>query len=188
MNQIDTGKEPRFEKYRDYLLILARIELKQRLRERLDPSDLVQQTLLDAHTKRDQFRGENSAEAAGWLRQILARNLIDAYRRHGHAKRDVGREHSLERELEASSIRLGSWLAAKESSPSQEAARHEQAVQLAAALAALPDAQREALVLQNWHGCSLAQIAEQMGRSPAAVAGLIKRGLKQMRETLRNLE
>jgi len=188
MNQPGVKREPQLERYRDYLLMLARLQLRQQLRNRLDPSDLVQQTLLDAHAKWNQFRGQNSAELAGWLRQILARNLIDASKRHGQAKRDVARERSLEDALETSSLHLGSWLAAEEPSPSQQAARHEQAVQLAAALASLPDSQREALVLQNWHGWSLAQIGRQMDRSPAAVAGLIKRGLKQLRESLKTFE
>jgi len=85
-----------------------------------------------------------------------------------------------------SSMRLGEWLAgAGRSSPSQHLQREERAVQLAAALAELPEAQREALVLQYWHGRSLAQIAAELGRSPAAVAGLLKRGLKQHRLTMR---
>jgi RNA polymerase sigma-70 factor (ECF subfamily) len=172
------------DQYREYLLMLARVQLDPRLREKLDPSDLVQQTLLDAHRKQDQFRGQTEAEKAAWLRQILASNLVDALRAFGRAKRDMSREHSLETALEQSSQRLGAWLAAEQSSPSQQAQRHEQAVRLADALAKLPEAQREALVLQNWHGWSLAGIGEHMDRSPAAVAGLIKRGLKQLRGLL----
>lgn len=181
-------RAPQLEGYREYLLTLARLELQSQLRGKLDPSDVVQQTLLDAHVKRQQFRGKNSAELAAWLRQILARNLVDALRRHGCAMRDVERERSLEAAIETSSLRLGSWLAADQSSPSQRAQSHDQAVQLADALGQLPEAQREALVLQNWHGWSLVQIGQHMSRSPTAVAGLIKRGLKQLRESLRSLE
>ncbi|MBI3863705.1 MAG: sigma-70 family RNA polymerase sigma factor [Planctomycetia bacterium] len=188
MGRTDEQRNSQLERYREYLLILARLEFQSQLRGQFDPSDLVQQTLLDAHEKRQQFRGQNSGELAAWLRQILARNLVDALRRLGRAKRDIGRERSLEAALETSSLRLGSWLTTQESSPSHKAHSHEQAVRLADALGQLPDAQREALVLQNWHGRSLAQIGEEMGRSPAAVAGLIKRGLKQLRESLRNLE
>jgi RNA polymerase sigma-70 factor (ECF subfamily) len=110
---------------------------------------------------------------------------VDALRAFGRAKRDVARERSLEAALDQSSQRLEAWLAAEQSSPSQQAQRHERAVQLADALARLPEAQREALVLQNWHGWSLAEIGQHMGRSPVAVAGLIKRGLKQLRGILR---
>src|SRR5262249_62395791 len=93
-------------------------------------------------------------------------------------------EHSVEKALAESSSRLEAWLAAKQSSPSQRAERNEQALRLAEALEQLPEAQREALVLQHWQGWSLAQIGEHLGRSPEAVAGVIKRGLKQLRQLL----
>ena len=171
-------------RYRQYLLLLARVEIDPRLREKLDPSDVVQQTMLVAYQKRDQFRGTSESEKAAWLRQILANNLVDALRAMGRQKRDVAREQSLEIKIEQSSQQIGSWLAAEQSTPSQKLDQHEQAIRLADALAQLPPAQREALVLQNWDNWSLAGIAEHMGRTPAAVAGLLKRGLKRLRELL----
>jgi RNA polymerase sigma-70 factor (ECF subfamily) len=172
------------EKFRHYLHLLAGLHLDPRLRGKLAPSDVVQQTLLEAHQKREQFRGRSEGEWVAWLRQALAHNLADAQRAFGQARRDLTRERSLEEALQASSARLGEWLAADQSSPSQQAERHERAVLLADALAQLPEAQREALVLQHWHGWTLAQIAEHLGRTPAAVAGLLKRGLKQLRQHL----
>lgn len=174
--------------YRQYLLLLARAHLDPRLGEKLDASDVVQQTLLEAHEQRGQFRGTSGAEKAAWLRQILAHNLADALRRFRRDKRDVAREHSLEAAMDHSSARLAAWLVAEQSLPSQEAMRHEQAVRLANALAELPDAQREALVLQHWHGQSLAEIGKQLGRTRAAVAGLLKRGLKRLRVLLHDEE
>ena len=149
---------------------------------------MVQQTLLEAHRKRAQFRGTTDAERAGWLRQMLAFNLADALRHFGRHKRDAAREHSLEQELEQSSIRLGSWLAADEASPSADAVRHDEAVRVATALAALPEANREAVVLRYYEGLSLDEISARLGRTPPAVAGLLKRGLKQLREVLREGE
>jgi RNA polymerase sigma-70 factor (ECF subfamily) len=145
---------------------------------------VVQQTLLQAYQALHQFRGRSEGELAAWLRQILARNLAMAVRDFARAKRDVGREQSLEAALAQSSSRLEAWLVAEQSSPSQRAERNEQALLLAEALEQLPEAQREALVLQHWQGWSLAQIGAHMGRSPEAVAGLIKRGLKQLRQLL----
>jgi RNA polymerase sigma-70 factor (ECF subfamily) len=172
------------EKFRAYLCLLARLQLDPRLRGKLDPSDVVQQTLLEAYQKRDQFRGATEGEWLAWLRQALAHNLADALRAFGQAKRDVNRERSLEAAVEASSQRLAAWLAADQSSPSQQAQRHERAVRLAEALATLPDDNREALVLHYCEDRPLADIATHLGRSPAAVAGLLKRGLKQLRTQL----
>jgi RNA polymerase sigma-70 factor (ECF subfamily) len=172
------------EKAREYLRLLARLQLDPRLRGKLDPSDVVQQTLLEAYEKREQFRGSTEGEWLAWLRQALAHNLADALRAFGQAKRDVARERSLEAAVEASSRRLAAWLAAEQSSPSQQAERHEQAMRLAAALAELPDDNREALVLHYCEDWPLADIATHLGRTPAAVAGLLKRGLKQLRARL----
>lgn len=174
----------RLESMRSYLRLLARLQLDPRLQGKLDPSDLVQQTFLQAHQAWQQFRGATEAELAGWLRQILARILAHAIRDLGRAKRDVALERSLEAALGASSARLESWLAGEQPSPSEHADRNEQVVRLAAALESLPDAQREALVLHYWQGRSVAEIGLQLGRSPDAVAGLLKRGIKQLRGRL----
>ena len=172
--------------YYQYLILLARVHLDPRLARKLDASDVVQQTLLEAHEQRGQFRGQDEAELAAWLRQILIHNLADALRGFRRARRDVARERSLEEAVDHSSAKLDAWLAAEQSSPSQQAMQHERAVRLANALAELPDAQREALVLQHWHGRSLAEIAEHLGRTSTAVAGLLKRGLKRLRVLLQD--
>jgi len=150
---------PALDAYRAYLRLLARLHLDPRLRGKLDPSDVVQQTLLQAHRAGQQFRG-GPAELARWLRQILARNLAMAVRDFARGKRDLAREHSLEQALAESSSRLEAGLAAEQSSPSRRAERNEQALGLAAAL----EQMREALVLQHWQGWSLARIGEHLSR------------------------
>jgi len=171
------------ERYRAYLGLLARLQIGPRLQSKFDPSDVVQQTLLEAFARREQFRG-GEAERAAWLRQILAHNLADAFRAFGQARRDIGRERPLRATVQESSDRLESWLAAEQSSPSHQAERHEEAVRLAEALAELPEANREALMMHYFQGEPLAEIARQMERTPASVAGLLKRGLKQLRDRL----
>ncbi len=172
------------EQYRSYLTVLARLELDPHLQPNLDVSGVVQETFLEAHQHWAQFHGKSQAELTGWLRQILAHNLTDALRALRREKRDVAREQPLEASLGNSSARLGDWLAADQSSPSQGMQREERAIGVAGALAQLPDAQRDALVLQHWHGWSLSEIAQHMGRTPVAVAGLLKRGLKELRTLL----
>jgi RNA polymerase sigma-70 factor (ECF subfamily) len=154
----------------------------------LDPSDVVQQTLLEAHRKRAQFRGRTEAELAAWLRQMLAYRLTDALRALGRAKRDAAREQSLEAALEDSSSRLEAWLAADQSGPCQQAQKHEQLLRLAEALAKLPGPQSEALVLRYCQGWSLADLSQHLGRSSAAVAGLLKRGTRRLRVLLQERE
>jgi RNA polymerase sigma-70 factor (ECF subfamily) len=176
------------DRFRAYLRLLARMQMGPQFQGKLDPSDLVQQTLLQALQAFDQFRGRSDAELAAWLRQILAHKLTNAAHELGRAKRDVGRECSLEAALEQSSARLEAWLVAEQSSPSQQAQRKEQVLRMADALASLPEAQREALTLHYLQSWSLDDIGQQLGRSQAAVAGLIKRGLKQLRLLLHESE
>ena len=184
----DARFAPVLERYVDYLRLLARMRLGPQMRRHLSESDVVQQTLLEAQRQLNQFRGRNDAEFAAWLRQVLAHNLADALRHLGRARRDVSREQSLEAALDESSCRLGAFLAAEQSSPSDRAQRDEEAVRLAHALAQLPEPQREALVLRHFEGWALADIATQMGRSEAAVVGLLQRGLKALRRLLQEKE
>ena len=176
---------PDLERFRPYLQLLARGQLAGRWRGKLDASDVVQQTLLHAWRAAGQFRGQSDGELAAWLRQILTRQLANAVRDLGRAKRDAARERSLAADLDDSSARLEGWLAADQSSPSQKAQRNEDWLRVAAALEALPEAQQEAVILHHLRQWPLETIAKHLGRSEAAVAGLLKRGLKQLRQVLR---
>lgn len=170
--------------YRDYLSVLARIQVDPRLRGKLDMSGVVQQTLLEAYESLDQIESWSEAQQTTWLRQVLANNLKDEIRKWRTAARDVSRERSLEEALDESSSRIESWLAANVSSPSQRVDRSEQSLRLVEELARLPQSQQDALVLHHWHGWSLADIARHLDRTPAAVAGLLHRGLQNLRRQL----
>ena len=168
-------------RFRAYLRLLAGLQLGPRLRGKVDASDLVQQTLLEAHQKRQQFRGSSEEGRLAWLRCILAHNLADILRAFAQEKRDVKRERSLEADLARSSLHLGQFFQAAGPSPSQKAEGHERALQVADALALLPEPQREALVLRYWEEWPLAEIARHMERTHDAVASLLKRGLRRLR-------
>ena len=176
--------EPNLNQYRGYLRALAQIELGRRLQGKVDPSDIVQQSLLEAHQDLAALKGRSEGELVAWLRTILTRNLLNTARDFGAQKRDIRRERSLAQQVEDSSVRLDRFLAASDTSPSQRVIRGEDAERLATALAALPDDQRSAVILKHFHDWSLAQIAEHMNRSTLAVAGLLKRGLKKLREIM----
>lgn len=184
MTDRKTPTDGSLEKYREYLALLARLQLDAQWRGKVDLSGVVQQTLFEAHQDREQLVAQESAARFIWLRRILANNLADEIRRCNADKRGAGREKSLEAALAASSLRMENWLAVKDTSPSGHMQRDEQALRLAKALARLPEAQREALVLQHWQGWSLDRIAAHLGRTRSAVAGLLKRGLRQMRDEL----
>jgi RNA polymerase sigma-70 factor (ECF subfamily) len=183
MSQVDTDR-PALEQYRSYLKLLARLQMDPRLRKKLDPSDVVQETLLQAHTKRDQFRGQCEAELTAWLRRILANTLAMSLRRYSRQRRDAALERSLEMAVEASSVRLEQWLTNDEPGPSQQAERNELLLRLASALEKLPDDQREALELRHLQGRPVAEIGQLMGRSEASVAGLLRRGLMSLRASM----
>lgn len=180
--------DPKFEKYRNYLRFLARVQLDRRLRAKLDPSDLVQQSLLQAHRAAEQFHGTTDAERAAWLRQILARNLAQALRDFRRGRRDVAREVALDQAVDASSARLERWLAADDSSPSEKAEGHERVLAVADAVERLPEEQREAIVLRYWQEAKLSEIAAALGRPTSTVADLLARGLKALRTHLGHLE
>src|SRR5438067_1247930 len=150
---------PCLEKFRAYLMLLARLHWDKRLQGLLEPADLVQQTLLEAHQKLDQFRGRSDRELAGWLRACLAHNLQDALKKVLGPGGDKPREVQLVDALEESSSRLEALLAAEQSSPSERAAKDEQLFRLAEALERLPGPQRTVVVLHHLQGMSLADIA-----------------------------
>ena len=181
MTATNDDQGQRLEQCRPYLHLLARLHLDGRLRSKLDASDLVQQTLLQAHQKLHQLRATDEAQVRAWLRQILANTLAEAARRFGTEARDLGRERSLDAQLNDSSARLEAWAAAVQPSPSQHAARAEQMHRLADALAVLPDDQRRAVELHHLLGLSVAEVGERIGRTRAAVVGLLFRGLKKLR-------
>ena len=173
--------------FREYLRLLARLQLRANLAGKIDLSGVVQQTLLEAYQARDGFPLDPAQQAA-WLRRALANNLTDEIRRLGSRGKERVEEQSLEQALEASSARLEAWLAREESTPGRKAVRKEQLSRLAETLLQLPEDQRQAVELHHLQGMSLAAVGQQLGRSREAVAGLVFRGLKKLRSLLAKKE
>ena len=173
------------ERHRNWLGLLARLQVDGRFRAKFDPSDVVQQTLLEAVRGWPQFRGRTEPELAAWLRRILARVLAHEARHYLDAsRRDVAREVSLEHSLAKSSGRLGELVVATATSASQQAIRHEAELQLAEALSRLPDEYRDVILMRNIEGLSHDEIARRMDRSAGAVRMLWVRALARLREEM----
>ena len=164
------------EEYREYLRLLARARVGRGLRTRLDPSDLVQETLLEAQRDFRQFLGNSDGELAVWLRRILARNLADQVKHHQSQRRDLSREQPLDPLIEQAHDKLAAGL----STPSAQAVRREQAVLVAQALAKLPVDYREVIVLRHLEGRSFDEIAATLSRSSGAVRMLWMRALERL--------
>lgn len=179
----DAERRP-IEEYREYLRLLTSLQIGSRVRSKLDESDIVQQTILEAHRSENQFQGETEAERLAWLRTILANVLAGAARHFSAQTRDAGRERSLEAELNLSASRLERALAADQTSPSGHAVRAEEVLALAKALSQVAEDQREVVELHHLKGMPLADVAAQVGKSRPAVAGLLFRGLRKLRELL----
>jgi RNA polymerase sigma-70 factor (ECF subfamily) len=178
----------KLERFREYLLLLARLRLPPRLQSKVGASDIVQQTLLKATQNIGQYRGQDERELAAWLRRILGNALVDAIREFDGAKRDLALERSLEATLTQSSARLEAFLDAGAGTPSERAIRHERVLHLSAALAKLPEDQQQALELHYLQGCTVAETAEAMGRTERSIAGLVRRGLQSLRTLLDDAE
>ena len=184
---LDVERRDRLDAFREQLLRMAQCHVPARLQGKLDASDIVQQTLLNAHARCDQFEGETEAELAGWLRRILANAIIDANRTFT-GKRDVDLERSLAGAVDQSSDKPAIVLVSEQSTPSAKAIRNEEERQLIEALRQLPDDQRTALDLHHLQGLSVHEVAQRMQRSDASVAGLLRRGLKTLRSILQAKE
>lgn len=170
--------------YRNYLALLARARISSALRVRIDSSDVVQETLMEAYRDFAQFAGSSEGQLMVWLRKILANNLANQARHHHAQKRAVDRQRSLQEELDRSSLNMERFLAAEISSPSQRASQRERSVILSDALARLPSDYREVLVMRHMEDAKFDTIAERMDRSPGAARMLWVRALEQLRKEM----
>ena len=169
-------------RYREYLECLARPRVPFDLRGRIDPSDLVQETLLEALRGLPNHRGQSTAEMMGWLKQILQCNLVDRFRRltlepkaNSFASSDC---------FERTSGGLRSFAMLSQSGADARLIREEDALLVAKMLAKLPEAQAEAIVLKHCEGMRVEEICRHMNQTPAAIGGLLKRGMRRLRELM----
>ena len=181
------ARDQLFARYQHYLYVLAQAQLGKRLRAKCAPSDLVQQTLLEAHRDFGGFQGQHEGELLAWLRRILAHNLFNEARRYGALQRDADREVSLDQVragVDHSSLLLQRSLAFSGPSPSEIAQDHESAAHLAAALARLPEDYQTVLLLRVFEELPAEEVAQRMQRSAGAVRMLQMRALTALRQEM----
>jgi RNA polymerase sigma-70 factor (ECF subfamily) len=172
------------EAYRNYLKMLAQLQIDGRLQGKVDASDLVQETFLEAHRGFGNFHGTTEPELLKWLRRILASRLTALVRRFYEAeRRNVRLERTLEADLDRSSF-IARALACSQSSPSAKATRHEQAVVLANALERLPAHYREVILLRHFEELTFPEVARRMQRSTDSVKNLWVRALAALNGSL----
>lgn len=178
--------------YRNYLTILATTQLDRKLRRRVNPSDLVQDTMLAAHTDFTAFRGCSERELLAWLRQILINCLHHVIETHLKAKmRDMRREISVEQvgaTLDRSACNFTQMLADRGPSPSAPMQQRERAVALADQLSRLSPQYRDVIVLRNLQGLSFEEVADRMDRKPGTVRMLWLRAIEKFKQIYRPID
>lgn len=176
------------ERWSNYLRLLARTQFNRQIQARVSDSDVVQDTMLEAHRDFANFRGQSTAEFLAWLRQVLLHNVARVVDRHlGAGKRDVRREQSLDqlaRTLEGSAERFANLLADRGSSPSVKAIQQEELLALANAMVELPEDYYEVIADRHLEGLSFREIAQRMNRSEGAVRMLWFRAMDRLRVSL----
>lgn len=175
--------------YFRYLNSLSQGHIDQRIRMRVSPSDIVQETLLEAHRDFQNFVGTSLEEFTGWLRKILFNNLATAIESHLlAAKRDVRKQRSLDEQANSNQTfaQLKKTLDANVSSPSSPLHRDEWLNQLSNAINQLPEVYCRVIQLRHFEGLSFNEIAERIGRTPGATRMLWVRAVEKLKHVMPN--
>lgn len=172
---------------RSYLMVVANAELARDVAAKVAPSDIVQETLLEAHVDVDRFRGETRDELLAWLRQILRHNLLNVSRRYRDtASRKIARETKLNNG--SSSDGAMPKLVDPWPGPGSEVIQSEDEQQLLAALSRLPEKYRIVIELRNRDRLSFTEIGAQTDCSPEAARKTWARAISMLRSELRELQ
>ncbi len=181
----EEGRDRLFAMVRGYLGFAARAQLESWLKVKVDASDIVQQTMLEAHRDFDRFQGQSERQLLAWLRRILLHNVADFVRHYrGTAKRQVRREVPFGDRARSGPPAGAPEPAAPVATPSQQVARRDDELRLIAALEQLPPDYQEVILLRNLQRLPFNDVAEQLGRSRPAAQMLWKRAIDKLRDVL----
>ncbi|SFI57871.1 sigma-70 family RNA polymerase sigma factor [Planctomicrobium piriforme] len=177
------ARDQLFQSCRNYVAVIARAQVESWMRAKVDASDLVQQTMLEAHRGFDEFKGCNEAEWLAWLKQILGHNTQDFIRRYRTAKRQAGLEVPAVG-TESTFDPIGEFAAASMTTPSQVLMAHERELAVADAIAQLSEDHQTVLQLRSLQRLPFDEVAQRMNRSRPAVQMLWMRAVQKLEETL----
>jgi RNA polymerase sigma-70 factor (ECF subfamily) len=181
----EAARDELFQKCRNYVAIVARAQVEDWMRAKVDASDLVQQTLLEAHVGFKNFQGSTEAEWLAWLRRILTHNAADFVRQFkGRSKRRSQQEVPLQ--MPAGGALSDCFLDPPDpgDSPSQLVLQHERELEVAEAITQLAPDYQEVIMLRNLQRLSFNDVADRMGRSRPATQMLWLRALRKLKEIL----
>ncbi len=172
-------------RHRKRLVKMVAVRLDRGVAARLDPSDVVQEALVEAAQQLDEFLRSRPLPYYAWLRQFAWERLVKLHRHHIRSKkRSVTREEPWSMPLPDNSVLCLARLAAGGASPSQALIRNELRQRLRAALEGLAPHDREILVMRNLEQLPIAEIAEILGLTEGAVKVRHLRALRRLRSIL----
>ncbi len=175
----------RIEDHRGELILLARVLLvKQKIRDQIDPEDLVQTTMVLAIKNFHQFRGDDTESLSAWLRTILLNEFYDKIRRFQRASRNG----FIKKSLDESVSLIDRVLTEDSSTPGRKAIVEEDKSRLVTCLATLDERESMAIILRFWNGLKFSDVGAEMGCSGKAASALVYRGLARLRELLKTKE
>jgi RNA polymerase sigma-70 factor (ECF subfamily) len=178
------------ERHRDSLRRMVQLRLDQKIQRRIDVSDVVQDVLIEANRRlQDYLQNAAGMPFHLWLRQIAQDRIIDAHRRHrASAKRSVDRERPLAMPAadDHSTLELAAQLADRQLTPAAAATQAELAKLVEAAIAKLPDQDCEIIIMRHYEQLSNQEIAQALGLTEPAASMRYLRAIRRLKELMVN--
>lgn len=171
-----------FAQFRPHLRQFIDLRLDRRIRRRVDPSDVLQETQIEVHQRLADFLKRQPMPIRVWMRQTALEHLIRAHEKHLKAdRRSVIREARLSNR---SSVMLAKRIAAVDAAPSQQAMKEENVQIVTRAISELSEIDREILIMRNIESLDFNEIASSLSVSPEAARKRFGRALIRLQKQL----
>jgi RNA polymerase sigma-70 factor (ECF subfamily) len=179
---VPAARDRLLERHRAYLRRFVEVRLDPKIQARVDPSDVVQETQMEALRRLGRYLDKPPMPFRLWLRQLAYDRLLMVRRQHVQAaRRAVQREVALS---DRSSLQLAGQVLATESTPSQQLVRHELVRRVRQAVGLLPEGDREVLIMRNLEGLSNREVSQVLAIDPATASRRYGRAVLRLRDIL----